>query len=88
MKGRERRGLSLAAVAAATKISVATLQAMERGDFARLPGGVFTRGFLRAYAREVGLDPEETVQHYLSQFEPPPPTEPTAIDARRSSRGS
>ena len=70
-------------LAAATKISVANLQAMERGDFARLPGGVFTRGFLRAYAREVGLDPEETVQHYLSQFEPPQPAEPTSSDARR-----
>jgi hypothetical protein len=53
---------------------------MERGDFARLPGGVFTRGFLRAYAREVGLDPEEMVQHYLAEFEPPPPAEPAAYD--------
>jgi cytoskeleton protein RodZ len=76
--GRERRGKSLAALADSTKISVATLQAMERGDFTRLPGGIFTRGFLRAYAREVGLDPEETVQHYLAEFEPPPPSEPIA----------
>ena len=42
--GRERRGMSLAVLASNTKIGVATLQAMERGDFARLPGGVFTRG--------------------------------------------
>jgi cytoskeletal protein RodZ len=76
--GRERRGMSLAVLASSTKIGVATLQAMERGDFARLPGGVFTRGFLRAYAREVGLDPEEMVQHYLAEFEPPPPVEPGA----------
>jgi cytoskeletal protein RodZ len=81
-KGRERRGISLVAVAKATKISVANLQAIERGDFARLPGGVFTRGFLRAFAHEVGLDPEETVQHYLSQFDPPQPAEPTSSDAR------
>ena len=78
---RERRGMSLAVLAASTKISVATLQAMERGDFARLPGGLFTRGFLRAYAREVGLDPEETVRHYLAEFEPAPPAEPAAHDA-------
>ena len=86
-EGRERRGMSLSVLAAATKISVATLQAMERGDFARLPGGVFTRGFLRAYSREVGLDPEQTVQHYLDQFEPPPPLEPYRLlmpAARRS----
>ena len=81
-KGRERSGISLAAVAAATKIGVANLQAIERGDFARLPGGVFTRGFLRAYAREVGLDPEETVQHYLSQITPPQPAQPSSSDAR------
>ena len=37
--GRERRGISLAVLAATTKISVANLQAIERGDFARLPGG-------------------------------------------------
>ena len=80
-KGRERRGISLAAVAGATKISVANLQAIERGDFDRLPGGVFTRGFLRAFAHEVGLDPEETVQHYLGQLEPPQPAEPTSSDA-------
>ena len=82
-KGRERRGMSLAVLAATTKIGIATLQAMERGDFARLPGGVFTRGFLRAYAREVGLDPEEVVRQYLAEFEPSRPTEPTpqGIDA-------
>lgn len=74
--GRERCGMSLTVLAASTKIGVATLEAMERGDFARLPGGIFTRGFLRAYAREVGLDPEETVQHYLAQFDPPPSGEP------------
>jgi cytoskeleton protein RodZ len=82
-KGRERRGMSLAVLAATTKIGIATLQAMERGDFARLPGGVFTRGFLRAYAREVGLDPEEVVRQYLAEFEPSRPAEPTpqGIDA-------
>lgn len=76
--GRERRGISLAVLAGTTKIGVATLQAMERGDFGRLPGGIFTRGFLRAYAREVGLDPELMVQQYLAEFEPSLPTKPTA----------
>jgi cytoskeleton protein RodZ len=74
-QARERRGMSLAVLAASTKIGLATLQAMERGDFSRLPGGLFTRGFLRAYAREVGLDPEETVRHYLAEFEVAPPVE-------------
>lgn len=57
-----------------TKISPTILRAMEAEDLARLPGGVFTRGFLRAFAREVGLDPEETVARFRAQFEPRPPT--------------
>jgi cytoskeletal protein RodZ len=76
-QARERRGMSLAVLAGSTKIGVANLQAMERGDFGRLPGGVFTRGFLRAYAHEVGLDPQETVENYLAEFEPLP-AEPVA----------
>jgi len=53
---RERRGLSLRQIANATKISMITLEALERNDIARLPGGIFTRAFVRSYALEVGLD--------------------------------
>lgn len=63
-QARERRGLSLRQIAAATKISSAALDALERGDFSRLPGGIFSRAFVRAYAVEVGLDPDETVRQY------------------------
>ena len=38
------------------------------GRFARLPGGIFSRAFVRAYAMEVGLDPEETIQEFMQQF--------------------
>src|SRR4051794_39535358 len=51
---RERRGLSLRQIATATKISMLTLEALERNDLARLPGGIFSRAFVRAYALEVG----------------------------------
>jgi len=44
------------------------LEALERGDIKRLPGGIFTRAFVRAYAAEVGLDPDGTVQELLAQF--------------------
>src|SRR5215510_7948586 len=65
---RERRGLSLRQIASATKISLLTLEALERNDIARLPGGIFSRAFVRSYALEVGLDPEETIQEFMGQF--------------------
>ena len=65
---RERRGVSLRQIANATKISVVVLEALERNDISRLPGGIFGRGFVRSYALEVGLDPEATIQDFLAQF--------------------
>lgn len=65
---REQLKLSLDQLSRTTKISIATLRAIEDNEIERLPGGIFTRGFLRAYAREVGLDPDGTVTRYLAQF--------------------
>ena len=67
-EARERRGVSLGQIAAATKISLSTLEALERNDISRLPGGIFTRAFVRAYAREVGLDAEATVREFVTRF--------------------
>jgi cytoskeletal protein RodZ len=66
---RERRRLSIEELSAATKIPVTVLRAIEAGDFARVPGGIFARGFLRACAREVGLNPEEVVAHFVAGAE-------------------
>ena len=65
---RERRGVSLRQIANATKISVAVLDALERNDISKLPGGIFGRAFVRSYAVEVGLDPEATIQAFIAQF--------------------
>src|SRR5882762_6162670 len=65
---RESRGVSLRQIANATKISVAALEALERNDISRLPGGIFSRAFVRSYASEVGLDPEATIREFVSQF--------------------
>src|SRR5258706_2441633 len=65
---REQRGISLRQIANATKISVSQLEALERNDISRLPGGIFSRAFVRSYAAEVGVDPEQTVRDFLSQF--------------------
>lgn len=67
-RAREARGISLQQIAIATKISVAALEALERNDISRLPGGIFSRAFVRSYALEVGLDPEQTVRGFLEQF--------------------
>src|SRR2546423_7455172 len=65
---RERRGISLRQIADSTKISIAALEALERNDVSKLPGGIFSRAFVRAYAVEVGLDPDETVREFLDRF--------------------
>src|ERR1044072_6272743 len=65
---RERRAVSLRQIANATKISVGALEALERNHISRLPGGIFSRAFVRSYAIEVGLDPAETIQEFIAQF--------------------
>jgi cytoskeleton protein RodZ len=65
---REQRGVSLRQIADATKISVGQLEALERNDISRLPGGIFSRAFVRSYAAQIGVDPEQTVREFLSQF--------------------
>src|SRR5919109_4585149 len=67
-RAREGRGISLRQIATATKISVGALEALERNDISRLPGGIFSRGIVRSYALEVGLDGEETVREFLARF--------------------
>jgi len=67
-EARERRGLSLRQIANSTKIAMSVLEALERNDLSRLPGGIFSRAFVRAYAVEVGLDPEETMQAFIARL--------------------
>ena len=62
---RELRGLSIRDAAAATRVNIRHLEALEADDFDALPGGAYNKGFLRAYAQFIGLDPEEMVNHYL-----------------------
>jgi cytoskeletal protein RodZ len=47
-----------------------SLEALERSDLSRLPGGIFTRSFIRAYAQEVGLDPDRTIQDFIAELPP------------------
>ena len=58
---REMRGVSLEEISTATKISIRFLQAIEDEELSRLPGGIFTRSFVRTYARYLGLDEERVM---------------------------
>ena len=72
-QARERRGISLRQIASSTKIAAAALEALEKNDISKLPGGIFSRAFVRSYAVEVGLDPDETIKEFLDRFNQDPP---------------
>ncbi len=80
---REKRGMTLEEVSGVTKISARNLKALELEKFDQLPGGIFNRGFVRAYAKHLGLDEEQVVADYLeasgeslpSRVEPGAPAE-------------
>jgi cytoskeleton protein RodZ len=61
---REERGIPLREICDQTRISVHYLEAIEADDYKRLPGGVFNRSFIKAYARCVGYDEREAVEGY------------------------
>jgi cytoskeleton protein RodZ len=67
---REMREISLRDIAERTKISLRYLEAMEADRFDLLPAPLFAKGFLREYARYVGLSPDDVVNHYLSVHHP------------------
>lgn len=86
---RERRHVALSAIAAETKINLSLLEALERDDLSRWPEGIFRRGYVRAYAQAIGLEPGPVVRELVELFPdsidmPPPglatqpnPTEPS-----------
>jgi transcriptional regulator with XRE-family HTH domain len=76
---RERKGVSLTAIAERTKISVALLEGLERDDVSRWPGGIFRRAWIRAYAQSVGLEPEPIVKEFVELY--PDPVEQALADA-------
>jgi cytoskeleton protein RodZ len=61
---REERGIGLREICDQTRISVHYLEAIEANDYKRLPGGVFNRSFIKAYAKYVGYDEREAIEGY------------------------
>lgn len=72
---REMRGITLDEIAESTKISRKNLESLEKEDFDSLPGGIFNKGFVRAYARYLGIDEEQAVADYAANSHEAPPPE-------------
>ena len=68
---REQRGITLAEIAEATRIGTRFLKAIETDNFSILPGGIFTRSFIRAYAKYVGMNEEDAIGLYIQQVAGP-----------------
>ena len=72
---REMRGVTLDEISESTKIARRHLEALENEDFGSLPGGVFNKGFVRAYARFIGIDEDQAVADYVAAGNEAPPPE-------------
>jgi len=77
---REARGISIDQISRETKIGRMLLEALEEGRFEVLPGDPYNKGFIRSYARAIGLDPAPVLRRYdelklvteMAAFEPEP----------------
>src|ERR1044071_9023249 len=67
---RRNRGISLEQIAESTKISVRSLEAIERGDFRKLPGGIYNTSYIRQYARAIDYDESAILAVYHRQMAP------------------
>ncbi len=64
---RRNRGISLKEIAESTKISIRSLEAIEQGDFRRLPGGIYNTSYIRQYARAIDYDESVLLAFYHQQ---------------------
>ncbi len=90
---REMRGITLEEISESTKISSRCLRALEEEEFDKLPGGIFNKGFVRAYARFLGIDEDQAVADFVAasggeQDQPlPDPPEPRAMALGQRAEG-
>jgi transcriptional regulator with XRE-family HTH domain len=77
---REQLGISLPDIAESTKISVALLSGLERGDVSRWPKGIYRRSFFREYAVAIGRSPEVLLSDFVRLFPDEPEPAPAGED--------
>jgi cytoskeletal protein RodZ len=68
---RQQKGISRESIAASTKLSTRHLDAIEAGDFERLPGGVYNTSYIKQYARAIGFDETNLLAYYKEIYNPP-----------------
>ena len=61
---REKRGITLDSISQTTKIGTHILEALEKEEFGKLPGGIFNKGFVRSYARFLGMNEEQVLKEF------------------------
>lgn len=95
-QAREARGITISEVAEQTRISSLYLECIENNDYRTLPGGIFNKGFVKSYARYVGVDEQEALQDYTrliteqqgTQTDEPKTYKPEVLTDDRSSSSS
>src|SRR5262249_6023627 len=65
---RRNRGISLEQIAQSTKISVRSLEAIEQGEFGKLPGGIYNTSYIKQYARAIDYDESALLAAYHSEM--------------------
>ena len=81
---RRNRGVSLEQIAQSTKIGVRALQAIEVGEFKKLPGGIYNTNYIRQYAKAIDFDPGTLLEYYYRKTGLLPPGE----DAERPKKNN
>jgi cytoskeletal protein RodZ len=79
-KIREQRGITLDQISSSTKIGVRFLCALEEEHFEQLPGGIFNKGFVRSYARTIGVDEDQAIADYLAASGEDQPKKPAGAE--------
>jgi|ERR1700681_625677 cytoskeletal protein RodZ len=81
---RETRGIALRDISEQTRISMRYLEAIESDDYRRLPGGIFNRSFIRAYAKFIGYDEQQAIDDYGQTMRERGETEEDSTKSHRS----
>lgn len=81
---RLRKGVALDAISRATKLSITQLEAIESGEFRKLPGGIYSTSYIRQYARAIDFDESELLAWYREWCNPPAPRDNKAAKPKLS----
>ena len=77
---RRNRGVSLEQIAESTKISIRSLEAIEQGNFRKLPGGIYNTSYIRQYARAIEYDEAALLAFYTREMARSEAVMPTGVN--------